>query len=312
MPAQERKPYNIVNLSDLLPPSIRPDFKYGGITIENRVYNISGRNPLEIRAPEWRERKKTAAAIASSVSRAGNILSPLAKIVGRMPPQRPVLVSILADFAEEKPPSAITGVATRVELDSFEGRFSPSDESFLRAVLKETIGRSAKEKDSLKMQEKTKELVREAIMQRRNLVCLFTLGGFFACLLGREEEIKRVSPPEGLLVPMAKQIGLVSPTELISLFFLLRVKLIDKDRIRVLSPAEWLALLNYRHLLALRKFSSGLPPDNQGHWSMIHPGPTEEIYETGKKGPKTPLAIKILPFFPKPESSRKKPPRKLL
>lgn len=282
MPAQERKPYNIVNLGELLPPSVRANFRSGGITIEGSVYYTSGRIPLETRAPDWRERKKTATAIASSVSRAGNILSPLAKIVGRMPPQRPALVPL---FADERLDSARVGVATRVELDSFEGRFSPSDESFLIAVLKETIGRSANERDSSKMQEETKKLVKEARTQRRNLLCLFTLGGFFACLLGREEEIG-ISPQAGTLVPMAKQVGLVRPTELTSLYFLLRIKQLGESRIRVLSPAEWIALVNYRDLLALRKFSSGLPPDNQGHWSMIHPGPTEKIYETGKKVPK--------------------------
>ncbi|MBI1982011.1 MAG: hypothetical protein HYZ02_00515 [Candidatus Levybacteria bacterium] len=307
MPISERRPFNIVNLGELLPPSVRADFEYGKIIIDGREFYLSGRIPAETRAPGWLERKKTAGILAFSGSEAARILSPVSKIVGCAPPRRPALVPL---FADERLDSARVGVATRVELDSFEGRFSPSDESFLIAVLKETIGRSANERDSSKMQEETKKLVKEARTQRRNLLCLFTLGGFFACLLGREEEIG-ISPQAGTLVPMAKQVGLVRPTELTSLYFLLRIKQLGESRIRVLSPAEWIALVNYRDLLALRKFSSGLPPDNQGHWSMIHPGPTEKIYETGKKSPETPLAIKIPPIPQKSSGFVKKsPPRK--
>lgn len=305
MPKTERRPSTIiyVNLGELLPPSVKPDFKYGRFTIDGRSYYLSGKIPAETRAPNWRGRKKTAETLTSSVSEATRILSPVSKIVGRMPPQRPAFVSI---FAAERPDSARIGVATRIELDSFGGRLSSPDESFLASSLKETIKLAENERGNSKMLEETKELVKKAITEKRNLLCLFTLGGFFACLLSKEDEI-RVSPHEGLLVPMAGQIGLVRPTELISLFFLLRVKQLGENRIRALSPAEWIALVNYRDLLALRKFSMSLPEDNKGFWSIIHPHPTEEVYKTGRRDPAASLAIKISPFSPKPGGLGEKP-----
>lgn len=304
MPGPERIPFNYVNLGELLTPSVRADFEYGSIIIDGGDYPLSGRTPAETRAFDWIVRKRTAAVLVSSVNAAVRILSPVSRIVGR-PPPRPALVPL---FAEEKP-SAMIGVATRVELDSFEGRFSFPDERLLTYSLKETINLSENERGSLKMLEETKELVIKAIKRRRNLLCLFTLGGFFACLLSREEEIRKVSPHEGLLVPMAEQARLVGPTELISLFFLLRVKQLREDRIRILSPAEWIALVNYRDLLALRRFRGALP-ENKGYWSIIHPKPTEQVYRTGERDTTIKLAIRILPLQPKPGDGERSHPNK--
>lgn len=291
---------NIVNLAELLPPYVRPDFEYGRIEIERKYYYLSGRIPLEVRAPDWRERKKTASAIASSRNEAIRLLAPLAKIVGSMPPRRLPFVLI---FADKEPTSPQVGIATRVELDSFERKFSLSDGRFLADALRNTISLSDKGGTSEKIHE-TEKLVRGAVEGEYNLLCLFALGGFFALSLRREEEIV-VSPQEGLLVPpplrrrsraFSDQETLRHVTELISLYFLLRVKQLGEGRVRVLTPAQWIALINYRDFLSLRKFSAGLPGEDKGYWVLSHPQPLERIYETRERGEKTQLAIKIPPF----------------
>ncbi|MBI2622136.1 hypothetical protein HYW66_00685, partial [Candidatus Microgenomates bacterium] len=82
MPISERRPFNIVNLGELLPPSVRADFEYGKIIIDGCEFYLSGRIPAETRAPGWLERKKTAGILAFSGSEAARILSPVSKIVG--------------------------------------------------------------------------------------------------------------------------------------------------------------------------------------------------------------------------------------
>lgn len=291
---------NIVNLGEFLPPFVRPDFGYGRIEIEGRYYYLSGRIPLEVRAPDFSDRKKTTAAIISSRQVAMNLLAPLAKIVGSVPPFRPNFVSI---FADRESGSARVGVAARVELDNLKGKFSVSDERFLQDALKSTISHSDKHGN----QEKIKEmegLVRRAALGEYNLLPIFALDGFFVVLLRREEERIKISSHEGILVPFTKRTAgfenrerlLEHPSELVFLYFLLRAKQLGGERVRVLTPSQWIALVNYRDFLSLREFSLNLAGDDKGYWTLPHPGPIEKIYDTGEKGEKTPLAIKIPPF----------------
>lgn len=289
-----------VNLGELLPPFVRPDFEYGRIEVDGRYYYLSGRIPLEVRAHDWQERKKTASAIISSRQAAVNLLAPLAKIVGNMPPLRPNFVSI---FADRESGAGRVGVATRIELDGLEGKFSVSDERFLQDALGSTINHSDKRGNPEKIRE-MEGLVRRAALGEYNLLPIFALDGFFVVLLRREEEKIRISSHEGILVPFTRRAAgfgneeepLGHPSELVFLYFLLRAKQLGRERVRVLTPAQWIALINYRDLLSLRKFSLNLAGDYKGYWTLSHPGPIEKIYETGERGEKTPPAIKIPPF----------------
>lgn len=236
------------------------------------------------------KRRETAAQIVRSLNQAGTSF---------IPSQQPPFASL---YATRDPDSPVIGIAARVELDHFTGKFFPADERPLRYYLTQTINRSSDQREAGQITEDGIKLIAQAIRGRFNLLCLFTLGEFFACLVRRQEE-KLISPRGKLLVEMPNQDSpeLVHPTEVDSLYFLLRVKQGGEDRVTAVPPAEWVAIINYGYFLT----SSRL---NLAHSPLIQPGPIERNWKTTKQGSGTPLVIPMPHIKFNPRGSKPKFP----
>lgn len=277
-----------IDLGKKLPPRLQDPFYSRRFITEGRTYSLSGpETPASILA----RRQETATQIADSLNEAR----------AQFPPsQQPPLASL---YATRDPGSPTIGIAARVELDRIAGQLFPVVERSLRYYVTQTIKRSSEDHTGdREIIEGGIKLIVDATRRRFNLLCLFTLGGFFACLVRRQEETL-LSPRGKLLVTMPNQdiSELVHPTELDSLYFLLMVKQGGEDRVTAVPPAEWVAFINYGNFLLSRRL-------NMDRVSTIQAGPIERAWETTEKGSGTPLVIPMphIQFNPKPRDS--KPP----
>lgn len=296
MLSPEYAPFTPADL-DLLTPAAQAEFYAGRIRIgdDDKNYYLSGRIPAETPAPNLSARQVTAETIAQSLSAVKHRSSSLQ--------ERP-FVSLSVNSMD---PTNV-GIAIRVELDKF-GRLSPPDKQFLRDSLQETIKLANEGRGRAEMINEGVELIEKATERGSNLLCLFTLGGFFACRVNRMEE-RGISSRGGLLVPMPNEKivqALHRPTEPESLYFLLRVKQLGEERIRAITPLVWTAIINCQSLLPLREVKLTHPFS-----PASHARPIDEVYRTGVRSGETPLVIDIrVPTYQKPSAFREKPhPRK--
>lgn len=300
MPISEHRPFYFsrIRRGEGLPTLAKIDFDDGKIKIGDSYYYLSGRILRETQVSDLSKRRGITKIIDTSLKRMALFLSPY---------QRPPFVLLPPS---ERPSPAMVGVATRIELGSFDGKLSPSGEKLLKDSLRKTIDSSA-DRMRPEMMKKGIELIRKAIEERLNLLCLFTLGGFFACPLSRREE-SEFSPQGKLLVPMSDQNvpTLIIPTEPDSLYLLHMAKQRGEEKIIVVPPAEWVAFINYQYSLVWRQSSMiGDPP-------FFHPGQIELACGIIDRNSKTPLRVIPPSFDQKPsgftrKSHSGKPPRRI-
>lgn len=296
MPSPEYAPFSPDDLTRLTAES-QDEFYGGGIEIDGITHYLSRRIPAGTQAPNLSARQATAEVIAQSLNTVA--------LRSSSSQERP-FVSLPVDSID----STIVGIARRVELEglleSFGGGFFPSDENYLKDCLRETIKLSNEERSKGKMIEEGTQLIASAIRRKSNLLCLFTLGEFFACLVSRSEE-RGISSQGGLLVPMPKEKivqALRCPTEPESLYFLLRVKQLGKERTRTLAPLVWIAIINSQPLLTPRgpRMTGPFEP-------AMHPRPIIDVHKTGTRSGDTPLGTDTrVPTRPKPGGGKPHPP----